>query len=31
MFKRYLVGNLKFIRLVVKYYFKKENDDKITI
>jgi N-acetylglucosaminyldiphosphoundecaprenol N-acetyl-beta-D-mannosaminyltransferase len=30
MFKRYLVGNLKFLRLVVKYYFKKEDDDKVS-
>ena len=31
MFKRYLIGNLKFIRLVVKYYFKKENGSKVSI
>jgi len=30
MFKRYLVVNLKFLRLVVKYYFKKEDDDKVS-
>jgi N-acetylglucosaminyldiphosphoundecaprenol N-acetyl-beta-D-mannosaminyltransferase len=30
MFKRYLVGNFKFIRLVAKYYFKKENGNKIS-
>ena len=30
MFKRYLVGNFKFIRLVAKYYFKKENGEKVS-
>jgi N-acetylglucosaminyldiphosphoundecaprenol N-acetyl-beta-D-mannosaminyltransferase len=30
MFNRYLVGNLKFIKLVVKYYFKKDNGKKVS-
>ena len=30
MFKRYFIGNIKFIRLVAKYYFKKENDNKVS-
>ena len=30
MFKRYLLGNLKFMRLVVKYYFKKDHGAKMS-
>ena len=30
MFKRYLIGNFKFMRLVAKYYFKKENDNQVS-
>jgi N-acetylglucosaminyldiphosphoundecaprenol N-acetyl-beta-D-mannosaminyltransferase len=30
MFKRYLVGNIKFIKLVMKYYFKKNNAGEVS-